>query len=182
MANLEIKIDDALAQRFEEISSAKDMDELLKLVDISELKDLQEIAQETGLIDDPEVKKFLSALSKQNTPKTASATAGGGKPKTASATVGGGKRLTQTEIVNSLAEATGLKKTEVKNFFDVLSGLAAGEVKSNGEFTLPGFGKLVLTRRKARHGRNPATGTTIKIPAKRTVKFRVGKAMKDAID
>ena len=75
-------------------------------------------------------------------------------------------RMTQTEIVNTLADGSGLKKTEVKK---------------NGEFTLPGFGKLVKATRKAREGRNPATGAVIKIPAKTTVKFRLGKAMKDAI-
>ncbi len=90
-------------------------------------------------------------------------------------------KLTQTEIVNNLAEKTGLKKTEVKSFFDALAGLATSEVKSNGEFTLPGFGKLVKATRKAREGRNPATGKPIKIPAKTTVKFRLGKAMKDAV-
>jgi len=90
-------------------------------------------------------------------------------------------KLTQTEIVNSLAESTGMKKTEVKSFFDALAGLATSEVKSNGEFTLPGFGKLVKATRKAREGRNPATGKPIKIPAKTTVKFRLGKAMKDAV-
>ena len=90
-------------------------------------------------------------------------------------------KLTQTEIVNSLAESTGMKKTEVKGFFDALAGLATSEVKSNGEFTLPGFGKLVKATRKAREGRNPATGKPIKIPAKTTVKFRLGKDMKDAV-
>lgn len=90
-------------------------------------------------------------------------------------------KLTQTEIVNSLAESTGLKKTEVKGFFDALADLATEEVKKNGEFTLPGFGKLVKATRKAREGRNPATGKPIKIPAKTTVKFRLGKAMKDAV-
>src|SRR5882724_9869999 len=91
------------------------------------------------------------------------------------------KRLTQTEIVSQLAENTGLKKTEVKGLFDALAGLATSEVKKNGEFTLPGFGKLVKATRKAREGRNPATGKPIKIPAKTTVKFRLGKAMKDAV-
>lgn len=90
-------------------------------------------------------------------------------------------KLTQTEIVNSLAESTGLKKTEVKGFFDALADLATSEVKANGEFTLPGFGKLVKATRKAREGRNPATGKPIKIPAKTTVKFRLGKALKDAV-
>jgi DNA-binding protein HU-beta len=90
-------------------------------------------------------------------------------------------RMTQTEIVASLADKAGLKKTDVKGLFDALSALATNEVKTNGEFTLPGFGKLVKATRAARDGRNPATGAVIKIPAKTTVKFRVGKAMKDAI-
>ncbi len=63
----------------------------------------------------------------------------------------------------------------------ILQELATKEVKKNGEFTIPGFGKLVKAKRKAREGRNPATGEPIKIPAKTTVKFRIGKAMKDAV-
>ena len=90
-------------------------------------------------------------------------------------------RMTQTEIVNALADKSGLKKTEVKSLFDEIATLAAQEVKKNGEFTLPGFGKLVKATRKAREGRNPATGEPIKIAAKTTVKFRLGKAMKDAV-
>lgn len=90
-------------------------------------------------------------------------------------------RMTQTEIINNLSETTGLKKTEVKGLFDAISALAVKEVKKNGEFTVPGFGKLVKATRKAREGRNPATGAVIKIPAKTTVKFRLGKAMKDAV-
>jgi DNA-binding protein HU-beta len=90
-------------------------------------------------------------------------------------------RMTQTEIINALAEKSGLKKTEVKGMFDAVAELATKEVKKNGEFTVPGFGKLVKATRKAREGRNPATGAVIKIPAKTTVKFRLGKAMKDAV-
>ncbi|HBR55922.1 MAG TPA: DNA-binding protein [Blastocatellia bacterium] len=90
-------------------------------------------------------------------------------------------RMTQTEIVGSLAETSGMTKKDVKGLFDALAALATKEVKKNGEFTLPGFGKLVKATRKAREGRNPATGKTIKIPAKTTVKFRLGKAMKDAV-
>ncbi|MEW6360568.1 MAG: HU family DNA-binding protein [Pyrinomonadaceae bacterium] len=90
-------------------------------------------------------------------------------------------RMTQTQIIAKLADDTGLKKTEVKALFDKMAELARKEVKKNGEFTIPGFGKLKKTHRKAREGRNPATGAVIKIPAKTTVKFSVGKAMKDAI-
>lgn len=90
-------------------------------------------------------------------------------------------RLTQTQIIAALAETTGLKKTEVKGLMDSLAEMAIKEVKTNGEFTVPGFGKLKKTARKAREGRNPATGAVIKIPAKTTVKFSLGKAMKDSI-
>ena len=91
------------------------------------------------------------------------------------------KRMTQTDIINTLAEKSGMKKADAKEFFNTLAALATSEVQKNGEFTLPGFGKLVKATRKAREGRNPATGATIKIPAKTTVKFRLGKAMKDSI-
>jgi len=89
--------------------------------------------------------------------------------------------MTQTAIVSTISDKTGLKKSEVKTVFDALTELATVEVKKNGEFTIPGFGKLKKTNRKAREGRNPATGAIIKIPAKTTVKFSVGKAMKDSV-
>jgi DNA-binding protein HU-beta len=90
-------------------------------------------------------------------------------------------RMTQTEIISSLADSCGCKKSEVKAMFDALTSLATSEVRKNGEFTLPGFGKLKKTNRKARQGRNPATGAVINIPAKTTVKFSIGKSMKDAV-
>jgi len=90
-------------------------------------------------------------------------------------------RMTQTEIVSHMADETGLTKAQAKEFFNTLSALAMKEVKFSGEFTVPGFGKLVKTFRKARTGRNPATGEPLQIPAKTTVKFRVGKAMKDSV-
>ena len=90
-------------------------------------------------------------------------------------------RMTQTEVISSLADSCGCKKSDVKAMFDALADLAAREVKTNGEFTVPGFGKLKKTHRKAREGRNPATGAVIQIPAKTTVKFSIGKSMKDAV-
>ena len=62
-----------------------------------------------------------------------------------------------------------------------MSTMAYKEVKKNGEFIVPGIGKLVKVQRKARMGRNPATGAQIKIAAKTVVKFRVAKAAKDAV-
>lgn len=93
----------------------------------------------------------------------------------------GKKRMTQSEVVNHLAEKFSMKRADAKAVFDELATLATTEVKENGEFTLPGFGKLVLSERKAREGRNPATGATIQIPAKTTLKFRLGKAIKDSV-
>ncbi|HEX8651469.1 MAG TPA: HU family DNA-binding protein [Pyrinomonadaceae bacterium] len=96
-------------------------------------------------------------------------------------TAAGKKRMTQSEVINHFAEKFDLKRAQVKELFDELANLASNEVKTNGEFALPGFGKLVRSERKAREGRNPATGETIQIPAKTTLKFRVGKGMKDSI-
>lgn len=89
--------------------------------------------------------------------------------------------MTKAQLVTALAEKTELSKKEVQNFMDTLADMAYSEVKKSGEFMLPGFGKLVKAKRKAREGRNPATGETIKIPAKTVVKFRLAKAAKDAV-
>ena len=89
--------------------------------------------------------------------------------------------MTKSQIMTALADKTGMSKKEVNGFMDALTALAYAETKKNGEFVLPGFGKLVKANRKARVGRNPATGEEIKIPAKTVVKFRLAKAAKDAI-
>ena len=89
--------------------------------------------------------------------------------------------MTKTQMVASLAEATSMSKKEVVAFLEGMTNLVYQEVKKNGECIVPGFGKLVKAKRKAREGRNPATGATIKIPAKTVVKFRLAKAAKDAI-
>ena len=91
------------------------------------------------------------------------------------------KRMTQGEVVAHFAERFELKRAQVKEMFEELASLAAAEVKSSGEFVVPGFGKLVRSERQAREGRNPQTGEPVKIPAKKTVKFRIGKAMKDSV-
>lgn len=90
-------------------------------------------------------------------------------------------KMTKSQLLTALAEATELSKKDVANLMDTLANLAYKEVKKGGEFVLPGFGKLVKVRRKARMGRNPATGESIKIPAKTVVKFRLAKAAKDAV-
>ena len=87
--------------------------------------------------------------------------------------------MTKSQLITRLAEKTDVPKKQAAALLDQLAALAYKEAK-NG-FTLPGFGKLVVVNRKARMGRNPATGETIKIPAKRALKFRVAKAAKDAV-
>jgi DNA-binding protein HU-beta len=87
--------------------------------------------------------------------------------------------MTKTQTIATLAEKTGLPKSQVEALLDQQAALAYAEAK-NG-FTIPGIGKLVLVHRKARQGRNPATGATIDIPAKTVVKFRVAKVCKDSV-
>mgnify|MGYP000886290883 FL=1 len=90
-------------------------------------------------------------------------------------------KMTKAQIIGSLADATGISKKDVTALMENMTSMAYTEVKKNGEFTIPGIGKLVKVQRKAREGRNPATGETIKIPAKTVVKFRVAKAAKEAV-
>jgi len=90
-------------------------------------------------------------------------------------------KMTKAQMVASLAEATGMSKKDVNGFIEAMTDMTYKEVKKNGECIVPGFGKLVKAKRKAREGRNPATGETIKIPAKTVVKFRLAKAVKDAV-
>ena len=91
------------------------------------------------------------------------------------------KKMSKTQLTQALAEASGGNKKDAAAFLDNLVDIAYRETKKNGEFTLPGIGKLVKAHRKARQGRNPATGETIKIAAKTVMKFRVAKAAKDSI-
>ena len=89
--------------------------------------------------------------------------------------------MTKAELQTALPEATQTDKRTAGVFLDTLSALAYKEIKKNGEFVLPGFGKLVKQKSKARTGFNPKTQQKIKIPAKTVVKFRVAKAAKDGI-
>src|SRR5689334_8790169 len=91
------------------------------------------------------------------------------------------KKMTQTAIIKELAETAGVNNKVSKQFMEALAQLAVRETKKNGVFILPGIGRLVRAERKARTGRNPATGEAIKIPAKKVVKFRLAKSVKDAI-
>ena len=89
--------------------------------------------------------------------------------------------MTKAELQSALAETAQTDKRTAGVFLDALSAIAYKAAKKNGEFVLPGFGKLVKQKRKARAGFNPKTQQKIKIPAKTVIKFRVFKVAKDAI-
>ena len=89
--------------------------------------------------------------------------------------------MTKTELQLSLAEATKTNKKTAGVFLDTLSALAYKTNKKTGEFVLPGFGKLVKQKRKARTGFIPKTQQKIRIPARTVLKFRVAKVAKDMV-
>jgi DNA-binding protein HU-beta len=89
--------------------------------------------------------------------------------------------MTKTALVRHMAEKLQLTNKQTAGFLDYLAEVAVKETKKNGVFVIPGLGRLVKAERKARMGRNPQTGESIKIKAKTVVKFRVAKAAKDVI-
>ena len=91
------------------------------------------------------------------------------------------RRMGKSELFSHFADRFEVKRTQAREFFDELNTLAEKELKRSGEFVLPGMVKLVVQKRKARMGRNPATGEAIKIPAKTVVKARIAKQLKDAV-
>ena len=117
-------------------------------------------------------------MAKKAAPKKATKKAA---PKKAAPKKAASGKMTQTQIIAALADSCDLNKKVVKDLLDEMAGLAVKETKKNGVFTVPGIGRLVKSERKARIGRNPATGEQIKIPARKVVKFRVAKAAADAI-
>ena len=91
------------------------------------------------------------------------------------------RRMGKMELFAHFAEKFDMKRTAVRDLFEELLRLSEKELKRSGEFVLPGMVKLVVQKRKARMGRNPATGEPIKIPAKTVVKARIAKQLKDAV-
>ena len=89
------------------------------------------------------------------------------------------KMMTKTQVAGHIATKFEISKKQSTQILEELATLAAKQAK-NG-FVFPGVGKLVVVNRKASIGRNPQTGESIKIPAKRVLKFRIAKAMKDAV-
>lgn len=88
---------------------------------------------------------------------------------------------TKSQIMAAIAEAADISKKQAKAAVETLLAIAYVGAKDKKGFTIPGLGKLIKVQRKARMGRNPATGATIKIPAKTVAKFRLAKACKEAV-
>jgi DNA-binding protein HU-beta len=91
------------------------------------------------------------------------------------------RRMGKSELFAHFADRFEMKRAQAREIFDALTELAEKELKRSGEFVLPGMVKLVVQKRKARMGRNPATGEAIKIAAKTVVKAKVVKQLKDAV-
>ena len=92
------------------------------------------------------------------------------------------RRMGKSELFAHFADRFELKRAQAREFFDELAMLSEKELKRSGEFVLPGMVKLVVQKRKARMGRNPATGEAIKIAAKTVVKIAPAKGLKDAFN
>ena len=91
------------------------------------------------------------------------------------------QKMTKTQVIRYMAEQMEAPPKQISAFFDLLIETATSQTRKDGEFTIPGLGKLVKSERAARMGRNPATGEALKIKAKTTVKFRLSKTAKDAV-
>ena len=91
------------------------------------------------------------------------------------------RRMGKSELFSHFAERFEVKRTQAREYFDELTALAEKELKRSGEFVLPGMVKLVVQKRKARMGRNPATGEAIKIKASKKVAFRAAKELKESV-
>ncbi|MDX1389365.1 MAG: HU family DNA-binding protein [Acidobacteriota bacterium] len=89
--------------------------------------------------------------------------------------------MTRTELIQALADESEMEKKQAKIFLESLTTLVEKNLKKGGDVPLKGLGKFKVQKRKARMGRNPATGEPIKIPAKTVVKFTVAKSLKDMV-
>jgi len=89
--------------------------------------------------------------------------------------------VNKIELVDAIAAAANIKKSEAETVLDAVLDSITAELKKGNEVRLVGFGTFVVSHRAASEGRNPRTGEAIKIPAKKLPRFRAGKGLKDAI-
>ncbi len=89
--------------------------------------------------------------------------------------------MTKAELIDVMADGASITKAAASDALDAYMAAVAKELKKSGKLGLVGFGTFSVVKRKAREGRNPQTGKTIKIPAKKVVKFKAGKALADKV-
>jgi DNA-binding protein HU-beta len=94
---------------------------------------------------------------------------------------GGQKEMTKAELIAVMADEAGVTKAAAAKALEAYTVAVAKELKKSGKLGLVGFGTFSVVKRKAREGRNPQTGKTIKIAAKKVVKFKAGKALADKV-
>jgi DNA-binding protein HU-beta len=94
---------------------------------------------------------------------------------------GGFEGMTKAELIAVMAEGACVTKAAAAKALEAFTGAVAKELKKSGKLGLVGFGTFSVVKRKAREGRNPQTGKTIKIAAKKVVKFKAGKALGDKV-
>ena len=90
--------------------------------------------------------------------------------------------LTKDQLIQDIAEAIDAQKTTVRSALDQLAEIVKDALENDGEITLPGIGKLKVSERPARTGRNPQTGKPINISAAKVPSFKAGKALKDSVN
>ena len=90
--------------------------------------------------------------------------------------------MNKKELIESIATAADISKAAAEKALNGTLAAIAESLKKGGKVTLVGFGTFSVSKRKARSGRNPQTGTTIKIPAKKIAKFKAGSKLSDAIN
>jgi DNA-binding protein HU-beta len=89
--------------------------------------------------------------------------------------------MTKAELIAQVAGEAQVRKVDAEKAINALIRIVTTALKKDGRLALAGFGTFQVAERKAREGRNPQTGTPIKIPATRVVKFKPGKQLKDSV-
>ncbi len=90
--------------------------------------------------------------------------------------------MKKSEIIDMLAAKTGLTKADVERVYNETFDLFKGELAKGNNVAVAGFGTFKISNRAAREGRNPQTGATMKIPASKSVSFKAGSALKEAVN
>ncbi|MGN1204925.1 MAG: HU family DNA-binding protein [Lachnospiraceae bacterium] len=90
--------------------------------------------------------------------------------------------MNKTELVAAMADQAGISKKDAEKALAAFTASVTDELKKGGKVQLVGFGTFEVVERKAREGRNPQSGKTMKIAASKAPKFKAGKALKDAMN